>query len=207
MKNVYRIGGLASSIAVGLLFANTVIAHEGGKVNEGYVGDSSHHYITDSSGNCVRTSSWKVEDMTVECGAEPPVVAKAPPAPPPAPVYEKNTMAAEALFDHDKSTLKPAGKAALHDLDETIKAKGARVVDINVVGYTDSDGTAEYNQALSVRRAESVRDYMVSEGVDPSIIDVSGEGESNPVASNATKEGRAQNRRVEIHVGVVTPME
>jgi OOP family OmpA-OmpF porin len=208
MKNVYRIGGLASSIAVGLLFANTVIAHEGGKVNESYVGDSNHHYVTDSSGNCVRTSSWKVEDMTVECGAEPPVVAAAaPPAPPPAPVYEKNTMAAEALFDHDKSALKPAGKAALHDLDESIKAKGARVVDINVIGHTDSDGTEEYNQALSIRRAESVRDYMVSEGVDPSIIDVSGEGESNPVASNATKEGRAENRRVEIHVGVVTPME
>jgi OOP family OmpA-OmpF porin len=207
MKNVYRIGGLASSIAVGLLFANTVIAHEGGTVNESYVGDSSHHYITDSSGNCVRTSSWKVEDMTVECGAEPPVVAKAPPPPPPEPVYEKNTLAAEALFDHDKSTLKPAGKAALHDLDESIKAKGARVVDINVIGHTDSDGSEAYNQALSVRRAESVRNYMVSEGVDSSIIDVSGEGESNPVASNATKEGRAQNRRVDIHVGVVTPMK
>ena len=207
MKNVYRIGGLASSIVAGLLFANTVLADEGGIVNESYLGDAKHHYVRDSSGNCVRTSSWKVEDMTVECGAEPPVVAKAPPVPPPAPVYEKNTMAAEALFDHDKSTLKPAGKAALHDLDETIKAKGARVVDINVIGHTDSDGSEEYNQALSVRRAQSVRDYMVSEGVDASIIDVTGEGESNPIASNATKEGRAQNRRVDIHVGVATPME
>ena len=191
MKNVYRIGGLASSIAVGLLFANTVLADAGGTVNESYVGDSKHHYVRDSSGNCVRTSSWKVEDMTVDCGAEPPVAAKAPPAPPPAPVYEKNTMAAEALFDHDKSVLKPEGKAAMHDLDETIKAKGARVVDINVIGHTDSDGSEEYNQTLSVRRAESVRDYMVSEGIDPSIIDISGEGESNPIASNATKEGRA----------------
>ena len=207
MKNVYRIGGLASSIAVGLLFANTVLADAGGTVNESYVGDSKHHYVRDSSGNCVRTSSWKVEDMTVDCGAEPPVAAKAPPAPPPAPVYEKNTMAAEALFDHDKSVLKPEGKAAMHDLDETIKAKGARVVDINVIGHTDSDGSEEYNQTLSVRRAESVRDYMVSEGIDPSIIDISGEGESNPIASNATKEGRAQNRRVDIHVGVATPMQ
>jgi OOP family OmpA-OmpF porin len=206
MKNVYRIGGLASSIVAGLLFANTVLANEGGIVNESYVGDGKHHYIRDSSGNCVRTSSWKAEDMTVECGAEPPVVAKMA-VPPPAPVYEKNTMAAEALFDHDKSALKPAGKEALHDLNESIKAKGARVVDINVIGHTDSDGSEEYNQALSVRRAESVRDYMVSQGVDPSIIDVSGEGESNPVASNATKEGRAENRRVDIHVGVSTPME
>lgn len=206
MKNVYRIGGLASSIAVGLLFANTVLADAGGIVNESYVGDGKHHYVRDSSGNCVRTSSWKVEDMTVECGAEPPVAKMAPP-PPPEPVYEKSTMAAEALFDHDKSVLKPEGKAALHDLGETIKAKGARVVDINIIGHTDSDGSEEYNQALSVRRAESVKDYLVSEDVNASIIDVSGEGESNPVASNATKEGRAQNRRVDIHVGVTTPME
>ena len=205
MKNVYRIGGLASSIAVGLLFANTVLAHEAGIVNESYVGDSRHHYITDSSGNCVRTSSWKAEDMTVDCGAEPPVVVV--PTPPPAPVYEKSTLSSEALFDHDKSVLKPEGQAALHELNESIKAKGARVVDIDVIGHTDSDGTEEYNQALSVRRAEAVRDYMVSEGVDSNIIDVSGEGESNPVASNATREGRAQNRRVDIHVGVTTPME
>ena len=119
--------------------------------------------------------------------------------------YEKNTMSASALFDHDKSNLKDEGKAALHALDESIKAKGASVVDINVIGHTDSDGTEEYNQTLSVRRAEAVRDYMVSEGVDAAIIDVSGEGELNPIASNATKEGRAENRRVDIHVGITQP--
>ena len=206
MKNVYRIGGLASSIAVGLLFANTVLADTGGTVNESYLGDAKHHYVRDSSGNCVRTSSWKAEDMTIDCGAEPPVVENVP-VPPPAPVYEKNTMSAEALFDHDKSTLKPAGQQALQDLGDTIKAKGARVVDIDVIGHTDSDGSEEYNQALSVRRAQSVKDYLVSEGVDPAIIDVSGQGELNPVVSNATKEGRAQNRRVDILVGVTAPME
>ena len=121
--------------------------------------------------------------------------------------YEKNTMSASALFDHDKSNLKDEGKAALHALDESIKAKGASVVDINVIGHTDSDGTEEYNQTLSIRRADAVRDYMVSEGVDTAIIDVSGEGELNPIASNATKEGRAENRRVDIHVGVTAPME
>ena len=119
--------------------------------------------------------------------------------------YEKNTMSASALFDHDKSNLKDEGKAALHALDESIKAKGASVVDINVIGHTDSDGTEEYNMALSIRRAEAVRDYMVSEGVDAAIIDVSGEGELNPIASNATKEGRAENRRVDIHVGITQP--
>ena len=205
MKNVYRIGGLASSIAVGLLFANTVLAHEAGIVNESYVGDSKHHYITDSSGNCVRTSSWKAEDMTIDCGAEPPV-AKVP-VPPPAPVYEKMTVSAEALFDHDKSVLKAEGKEALKELGDAIKAKGARVVDIDVIGHTDSDGSEEYNQALSERRAQSVSDYLVSEGVDPNIIDVSGQGELNPVASNATKEGRALNRLVDVHVCVAATMD
>lgn len=119
--------------------------------------------------------------------------------------YEKNTMSASALFDHDKSNLKEEGKAALHTLDESIKAKGASVVDINVIGHTDSDGTEEYNMGLSIRRAEAVRNYMVSEGVDASIIDVSGEGETNPIASNATREGRAENRRVDIHVGIKQP--
>jgi OOP family OmpA-OmpF porin len=119
--------------------------------------------------------------------------------------YEKNTISASALFDHDKSNLKDEGKAALHALDESIKAKGASVVDINVIGHTDSDGAEEYNQALSIRRADAVRDYMVSEGVDAAIIDVSGEGELNPIASNATKEGRAENRRVDIHVGITQP--
>lgn len=142
----------------------------------------------------------------MDCGAEPPVVENVP-VPPPAPVYEKNTMSAEALFDHDKSVLKPEGKAALHELGDEIKAKGGSVVDIDVIGHTDSDGTEEYNQSLSVRRAQSVKDYLVIEGVDASIIDVSGEGELNPIASNATREGRAENRRVDILVGVTAPME
>lgn len=204
MKNNQHIGGLVASIAAGVLFASSAIAHEGGKANESYVGDSANHYVTDSSGDCVRTGSWKKEDMTVECGAEP-VKAAAPPPPPPAPVYESKTIAAEALFDFNKSTLKPAGQTAIHNLDEDIKSKGARVVDINVIGHTDSVGPEAYNETLSLKRATSVKDFMVSEGVDAGIIDISGEGERNPIASNDTDEGRALNRRVEIQVGVKVP--
>jgi OOP family OmpA-OmpF porin len=119
--------------------------------------------------------------------------------------YEKNTVSASALFDTDKAVLKDKGKATLHALDESIKGRGAKVVDISVIGYTDSDGTEKYNMGLSMRRAQAVRDYMVSEGVARSMIKVSGEGEANPVASNATPEGRAQNRRVEIYVGTKQP--
>ena len=62
-------------------------------------------------------------------------------------------------------------------------------------------GSEEYNQALSERRATAVKEYMVSEGIDSNIVDASGEGESNPVADNSTDEGRALNRRVDVHVG------
>ena len=126
------------------------------------------------------------------------------PAPPVATAvtYEKNTMSTAALFDFDKAVLKEEGKVALHELGDAIKAKGAKVVDIDIIGHTDSTGSAEYNMGLSVRRAEAVRDYIVSEGIDANIIDVSGEGETNPLASNDTAEGRAENRRVDINVGV-----
>jgi len=115
--------------------------------------------------------------------------------------YEKISLSATALFDFDKAVLKEQGKVELHKLDEYIKSKGIRVVDINVIGHTDSTGTAEYNQGLSERRAMAVKEFMVSEGIDGSIIDASGEGESNPVADNSTSEGQALNRRVDVHVG------
>jgi OOP family OmpA-OmpF porin len=115
--------------------------------------------------------------------------------------YEKHTVSATALFDFDKSDLKAQGKAELHNLDENIKSQGIRVTDINVIGHTDSMGSDEYNQALSERRAKAVKEFMASEGVNASIIDVIGVGESQPVAGNDTDEGRALNRRVEIQVG------
>jgi OOP family OmpA-OmpF porin len=184
------------------------MAHEGGMATAGYLGDSSGHYVLDSSGHCVYTSSWSKEVATKECNPElfPEVeeVAAAP-APPPMPVYEKHTVSATALFDFDKYALKPEGKEAIHGIDEEIKSSDSKVIDINVVGYTDSIGTEEYNQELSVRRANAVKEFMVSEGIDPGIIDVKGMGEADPVASNSTAEGRAQNRRVEISVAVETP--
>jgi OOP family OmpA-OmpF porin len=205
----FTLGSLMAVIAASALAANIAVADEGGKANEAYVGDGTKHYVRDSSGRCVKTGSWNKEIATKECHPElfPEPVAKAPaaPPPPPQPVYEKVTISATALFDFNKSTLKPEGKAALHDLDESIKAKGAQVVDIDVIGHTDSVGPEEYNMGLSIRRATSVKDYMVSEGIDTGIIDVSGQGESNPVASNDTAEGRAQNRRVEIRIGANAP--
>ena len=101
-------------------------------------------------------------------------------------------------FDFDKATLRPEAKAIL-DEAAALLAKHERVV-VEVAGHTDSTGPEAYNQGLSERRANSVRDYLVEKGVRASRLSAKGYGESMPVASNDTKEGRAENRRVELIV-------
>ncbi|WP_395685686.1 outer membrane protein OmpA [Caenimonas koreensis] len=130
----------------------------------------------------------------------PPVVAPKPPAPPPAPAVAatKVTYAADAFFDFDKSVLKPEGKAKLDDL--VGKVKGINLEVIIAVGHTDSVGTDAYNQSLSVRRAEAVKAYLVTKGIEKNRVYTEGKGEKQPVADNKTSEGRAKNRRVEIEV-------
>jgi len=122
---------------------------------------------------------------------------KAAPAPAPA-AATKVTYAADAFFDFDKSVLKKEGKAKLDDL--VGKVKGINLEVIIAVGHTDSVGTDAYNQKLSVRRAEAVKAYLVSKGIEKNRVYTEGKGEKQPVADNKTKEGRAKNRRVEIEV-------
>jgi OmpA-OmpF porin, OOP family len=128
-----------------------------------------------------------------------PAPAPAPaPAVIPAPTSEKVTFAADAFFDFDKSVLKPEGRAKLDDL--VSKMSGLNLEVVIAVGHTDSVGTDAYNQRLSVRRAEAVKSYLVSKGVERNRVYTEGKGEKQPVADNKTAEGRAKNRRVEIEV-------
>ena len=69
-----------------------------------------------------------------------------------------------------------------------------------MAGHTDSDGSAEYNEGLSARRAQTVHDYLASKGVDVSRMSVRGYGESQPIADNSTAAGKAQNRRVVLRI-------
>jgi OOP family OmpA-OmpF porin len=101
-------------------------------------------------------------------------------------------------FDFDKATIKPEFEGVLDAGVEALKENpGVRV---QVAGYTDSVGTDEYNQGLSERRANAVLDYLSTHGIDASRLTAVGFGESNPVADNATADGRAQNRRVELNI-------
>jgi OOP family OmpA-OmpF porin len=94
--------------------------------------------------------------------------------------------------------LKPEGKARLDDLVGKLKAVNLEV--IIAIGHTDSIGSDAYNRKLSMRRADAVKAYMVSKGIEANRIYTEGKGESQPIADNKTKEGRAKNRRVEIEV-------
>jgi len=102
------------------------------------------------------------------------------------------------LFDFDRSTVKPQAAQILDRL--VVFMNENKDKSANLAGYTDNVGTDAYNQRLSERRVNSVRDYVVGKGVDGGRVTGQGFGESKPIADNKTAEGRAKNRRVEIKV-------
>ena len=129
--------------------------------------------------------------------AAPAPAPAARPAPPPA-AATKVTYAADTFFDFDKSVLKADGKAKLDDLAGKVKAINLEV--IIAVGHTDSAGSDAYNQKLSVKRADAVKAYLITKGIEKNRVYTEGKGEKQPVADNKTDAGRSKNRRVEIEV-------
>jgi OOP family OmpA-OmpF porin len=195
---------------------NRVVAANGGNAIDNWQnGTSELVWKNGTNEYCWRDASWTPATAAVGCDGALQVAAPArvvtpptpgAPAPTPAPVTpapagpstSKVTFAADAFFDFDKAVLKPEGRAKLDDL--VSKIQGINLEVIIGVGHTDSIGSNAYNQALSVRRAEAVKAYLVSKGVDKSRVYTEGKGETQPVADNRTSEGRARNRRVEIEV-------
>lgn len=145
-----------------------------------------------------------VRVLTFQCGPAPqpvqpapvPVPVPPPPPPPPAPAPKHITLEGDANFDTDKATLRPDARARLDALIQS--ARGVTFTTVTVNGYTDSRGSAAHNQNLSERRAQSVAQYLHDHGLQSQRFGTHGYGASNPVATNATAAGRAQNRRVEI---------
>jgi len=120
-----------------------------------------------------------------------------PPAPPPPPV-KKRIVLRGVNFDFDKSTIRPDAEDILSEAARILREEPE--IRVSVDGHTDARGTDQYNQRLSERRADAVRDRLIRLGVGGSRLEAQGYGEERPVASNDSEEGRAQNRRVELNI-------
>ncbi|WP_027487075.1 OmpA family protein [Allorhizobium undicola] len=107
-------------------------------------------------------------------------------------------MPSNITFPTDQDQVLPPFYPTLNSVAIVLKKFNRTLIDVN--GHTDSTGSLQHNQDLSQRRAESVSNYLASQGVDPRRMSSMGFGPSQPVASNATPEGRAQNRRVEVAI-------
>ncbi|MFM8257925.1 MAG: outer membrane protein OmpA, partial [Polynucleobacter sp.] len=149
---------------------------------------------------CWRDATWTPATAAPNCdGWLAPKPAAAPAAAASKVTQKKITLQADTLFDFDKSTLKSAGVATLNKLAQDIKKMKLEVVII--VGYTDSVGTDAYNIALGQRRANAVKAFLTNDGgVEATRVYTESKGKADPVASNATAEGRAKNRRAVIEV-------
>ncbi len=121
-----------------------------------------------------------------------------PPPPPPAPAAKRRIILRGVNFDFDKSNIRPDARPVLDEAVRTLKEEPN--IRVRIEGHTDSIGSEAYNQRLSQRRADAVKAYLVAEGIAASRLETVGFGESQPVASNDTADGRAQNRRAELEV-------
>ncbi|WP_291912302.1 outer membrane protein OmpA [Accumulibacter sp.] len=158
-----------------------------------YVIDQRGEVVMSGAGLCWRTGFWTPaaaakDPAGCKCDKDllpkevcEPMVAKAAPAAAPAakPSGDKITVAADALFDFNKATLRPEGKAKL---DEVVAKAGAIKLEVIIaVGHTDRIGSDAYNQKLSERRAAAVKQYLVSKGIDANRVYTEGKGKKNPV--------------------------
>ncbi len=172
--------------AAAAVLAVSAIAAEG----DMYLQDGFGGSVKDPFGRCVLTMGGR---KFTECEPQQVVV----------PAREQITLGADTFFYFDRYDLKPSAIEKLDELAAKLNQLGPAVTGVSIVGNTDAIGTYEYNQALSERRARSVADYLAQKGVNPNSLNVRGDGEHNPIATNDTAQGRAQNRRVEITIDSV----
>ena len=197
MKSMTRF--VFAAFAATALIPATALAQDAR--NQGYLVDMNGTIVTSANtGLCARDSDWTAARSAEPCdptnrrvaaapapAPQAAVVAAAPPAPPAAipqpepakPLPQKLSFSADALFAFDKSMLKPEGKAMLEDLVRQLN--GATYDVVSATGHTDRFGSNEYNQKLSERRANAVKEYLVSKDILASRIDAGGKGETQPI--------------------------
>jgi len=154
------------------------------------------HHVGD-----VRYVNTGIELMVQQAQEPPPPapVAQVPPPPPPPPAPMKKKIVLRGVnFDFNKSNIRPDAVPILEQACKTLKDEPTIAVECD--GYTDGVGSVDYNLKLSDRRADAVRSWLIKCGISPSRLGAKGFGKSNPVATNDTAEGRAQNRRTELVV-------
>ncbi len=199
-----------SAISLFSLLLTTAYSHNGG-----WVTDSSGNGIKDSSGKCIKSSGGNQIDgcgapkpapVVIEPPKPAPVVVAPPPrprpvAPRPAPrVHVLNlNESGGSNFKTGSARLSSGARATLDAFVNKVQRSGVTPSAISIVGHTDSRGSQKSNQRLSKRRAQAVANYLAGMGLNGN-MQVSGMGETAPVASNKSKAGRAQNRRVDIQV-------
>ena len=217
-----------TATALGLALAVSLPAHAADDLTvDGYAKSSSGNPVTDSSGECVRTTYEDSKEYLEKCGYEKVVKEKLEVDNQPAGagvavvedtaivksgqvLAEKEAIVAETFienleFGFDSADLTAADKTELDGLivkiDQYRPMLRANVAHLNVIGHTDSQGAESYNQGLSERRAQAVADYFATVGSVPTqTMQVSGKGEADPIGDNNTDEGRSLNRRVVIEV-------
>jgi OmpA-OmpF porin, OOP family len=179
-------------------------------VNDNWVnGTGEWVWMNGTNELCWRNAFWTPATANAKCDGALVAVAPTPPAqvapPPPAITSQKITYQADTLFDFDKAILKPAGKEKLDDLASKIGDLNLEVV--VATGYTDRIGSDKYNDRLSLRRAQAVKAYLVSKGVEANRIYTEGKGKRNPVTTGCNQKNRKQliaclapDRRVEVEV-------
>ena len=189
-----------SKIALALAFAaatatGAVSAQTDGEVNN-WQNPFGDVWMNGTHELCWRNNFWTPATGIPGCDGVP--VAQAEETVVVAPTTTKVVLNADTFFDFDKATLKPEGREVLDQVAE--QSAAMELETLIAVVYTESTGPSAYNKKLSVLRADSVKVYLVSKGVPADRIYTEGKGESDPIATNATREGRAQNRRVEIEL-------
>lgn len=211
-RNWTRITLSALLLTISLLPLPMLAASHGMNSFNGYLLDSGGGIVTNDYGECWQTGYWTPEMGVAQCGgtpspesmpqkeamAEPSEETPAEPAAEPKVIVRAINLG-RVHFAFDRSDLDAEDRVSLDKIAVELKMDDS-VETIEITGHTDSVGTEAYNQGLSERRASSVADYLVSKGLARKLMRIRGESENQPVASNATPQGRALNRRTEIVV-------